>query len=255
MANYIALFSPTGGTRRVAEILAEELGSNWQEIDLCRETEEKTLHKEDLLLAAVPSYGGRVPAVAAKRLQKLTGNRANAILVCVYGNREWDDTLTELQDLLEARGFLCAGAVAAVAEHSIFRQYAAGRPDAADAAQLKDFAGKLRENLSQNERKELVLPGNHGNYRAFGGTPFKPEGDDRCTGCGICGANCPVGAIDPAFPAKTNKEACISCMRCISLCPTGIRGLDAAMMAASAEKMAPKLGGHKENHLFLVSRR
>ena len=114
MANYIALFSPTGGTRRVAEILAEELGRDWQEMDLCRETEATQLQKEDLLLAAVPSYGGRVPAVAAGRLKNLTGNGATAILVCVYGNREWDDTLTELQDILEAQGFRCTAAVAAV---------------------------------------------------------------------------------------------------------------------------------------------
>lgn len=252
MANYIALFSPTGGTRQVAEILAEELGSDWQEIDLCRETEAKTLQKEDLLLAAVPSYGGRVPSVAANRLRNLTGNGTTAILVCVYGNREWDDTLTELQDILEAQGFRCTAAVAAVAEHSIFRQFAAGRPDAADAAQLKDFARQVR---SAQEPGQLILPGSHGSYRDFGGTPFKPEGDDRCTGCGICETNCPVGAIDPVSPAKTDKDICISCMRCISLCPTGVRGLDAAMMAASAEKMAPQLGGHKENRLFLVSTR
>lgn len=252
MANYIALFSPTGGTRRVAEILAEELGRDWQEMDLCRETEAKQLQKEDLLLAAVPSYGGRVPAVAAGRLKNLTGNGATAILVCVYGNREWDDTLTELQDILEAQGFRCTAAVAAVAEHSIFRQFAAGRPDAADAAQLKAFARQIR---SVREAGQLILPGSHGSYRDFGGTPFKPEGDERCTGCGICAANCPAGAIDPASPAKTNRDICISCMRCISLCSAGIRALDPGMMAASAEKMAPKLGGHKENHLFLVSRR
>ena len=253
MANYIALFSPTGGTRRVAAILTEALGGSWEEIDLCREPEGKHLQKEDLLLAAVPSYGGRVPAVAGKRLQKLTGNGTKAILVCVYGNREWDDTLTELQDILEALGFRCAAAVAAVAEHSIFRQFATGRPDGTDEAQLKDFARQIREALESGTTGKVKLAGSHGSYRAFGGTPFKPEGDDRCTGCGLCTEKCPVGAIDPGFPAKTDKEICISCMRCISLCPAGVRGLDSAMMAASAEKMAPKLGGHKENHLFLVS--
>ena len=106
-----------------------------------------TLSDQDLCLVAVPSYGGRVPGVNAERLRRITGNGAKAILVCVYGNREWDDTLTELQDVLEALGFVCVAAVAAVAEHSMFRQFAAGRPDREDAAQLSAFAGKIREKL------------------------------------------------------------------------------------------------------------
>ena len=251
MANYNIYFSPTGGTRRVADILVSAFGGDWQEIDLCRETAPVALGAGDVCLVSVPSYGGRVPAVAIQRLRNIIGNGAKAVLNCVYGNREWDDTLTELQDALEAQGFVCAAAVAAVAEHSIFRQFAAGRPDVDDAADLAGFAAKIREKLEAGVFGNLNLAGSHGNYKEYGGVPFKPEGTKKCTGCGICAESCPVGAIAPENPKNTDKDKCISCMRCVGLCPNHARDLNALMMKGAAVAMAPKLSGHKENHLFL----
>lgn len=251
MSNYTMHFSPTGGTKKVADILASALSGEYQEIDLCREIAPMTLHAEDVCLIAVPSYGGRVPGIALDRLKAITANGAKAILVCVYGNREWDDTLTELQDTLESIGFVCAAAAAAVAEHSIFRQFGAGRPDAEDAAELVQFAAKLQQKLDSNAFGPLNLAGSHGTYRKFGGVPFKPEGDTNCISCGVCADTCPVGAINPDNPRKTDKDKCISCMRCVGLCPQHARDLNALVMKGAAVAMASKLSGHKENHLFL----
>ena len=111
---YNIYFSPTGGTKKVADILACNLGGEVCEVDVCRDIENMTLQAEDVCLVSIPSFAGRVPQIAVKRLKKITGNGAKAILNCVYGNREWDDTLTELQDILEACGFVCMAAVAAV---------------------------------------------------------------------------------------------------------------------------------------------
>ena len=251
MVNYNIHFSPTGGTKKVADILASALEETWQEIDLCREVAPVALSAEDVCLVSVPSYGGRVPSIAIQRLKSITGNGAQAVLNCVYGNREWEDTLTELQDTLKAQGFICAAAVAAVAEHSIFRQFAAGRPDADDAAQLAGFAAKIKEKLDSGVFSDLNLAGSHGTYKEFGGVPFKPEGNKKCTGCGICAESCPVGAIDLDDPKKTDKDKCISCMRCVGLCPSHARDFNSLVMKGAAAAMAPKLGGHKENHLFL----
>ncbi len=101
-------------------------------MDLCsRDTDFAALllKEEDICLVAVPSYGGRVPGLAVSRLRQIKGNSARAVLIAVYGNRAYEDTLVELRDVLEEAGFSCVAAVAAVAEHSIMRQFAAGRPD------------------------------------------------------------------------------------------------------------------------------
>lgn len=136
MKRYDIVFSPTGGTKKVATLLGGALGGEVTSIDLtdCKQQFPTIqLAQEDAAIIAVPSYGGRVPAVATQRLALLSGHGARAILVCVYGNRAYEDTLVELEDVAKQVGFRVIAAVAAVAEHSIARQFAAGRPDAQDA--------------------------------------------------------------------------------------------------------------------------
>ena len=105
---YEICFSPTGGTKRVAAILAKALADETVSVDLTvRDVDfgSVTLGKDDVAMIAVPSYSGRVPAVAAACLAEMHGNGARAILVCVYGNRAYEDTLVGLRDTASRAGF------------------------------------------------------------------------------------------------------------------------------------------------------
>lgn len=246
-------FSPTGGTQRVADRLSESLGQNRQSVDLCDRflnAASLSFDPTDICVIAVPSFAGRVPAAAAERLQQLNGNGAMAIPVAVYGNRAYEDTLLEMKHILSGQGFRCIAAVAAIAEHSMLRQYAAGRPDAQDMAELDLFAGKILAAIrSGNLSGDLSVPGNFP-YRDIGAF-LKPEVTDACVSCGVCADMCPAGAIPADEPSTTHLDACISCVRCISICPMQARRLNPAMLEAVNGRIGQALSGYKSNELFL----
>lgn len=249
------VFSPTGGTQRVADAVTEVWGDAVDRIDLTDAGEDfsKTLfQEEDVVLVAVPSYGGRVPGLAAKRLGQIHGSHAKCIIVCVYGNRAYEDTLVELQDIAEQCGFCVVAGISAVAEHSIMHQYAAGRPDEQDRKELHDFSKKILEKLkADNEACGAPrLPGNRP-YKKAGGAGLVPKADKSCTGCGLCAKECPAQAISKDNIRTADAGKCISCMRCVVRCPQSARKVNGAVVSAVSLAIGKACSVKKENELFL----
>ncbi len=246
------IFSPTGGTEKVAKAIA----GDWPAADTVdlsvpgADYGKITLQPEDAALIAMPSFGGLAPQLALDRLAAIRGNGARCILVAVYGNRAYEDTLVQMEDAAEKSGFRVIAAVAAVAEHSIMRQYATGRPDGADRDQLAGFGAKIREKLESGGESKPAIPGNRP-YKKAGGFGLVPKADSGCDECGLCAKRCPAGAIDPQAPQATDGSRCISCMRCVSLCPRQARKVNSVMVSAAALAIKKACSQYKENELFL----
>lgn len=253
MKVYAIYFSPTGATERVALAIAGAMAAEVVSMNLCdRDTDASALDlsTEDVCILAAPAFGGRIPVASVERFRKLAGNGGKAVLVATYGNREYEDTMVELADIAEACGLTVVAGISAVTEHSIAREFGAGRPNAEDLAQLQGFGKQIMVKIAENPEKAVDIPGNRP-YKDFGGVSMVPKGNKNCVSCGACATKCPVAAIPVEAPGTTNGDLCIACMRCVSVCPVHARDLNKVILLGVHQRLKKACSIPKENELFI----
>ena len=244
----IAHFSPTGGTKKVADAIAAGFHIPVVEMDLTKEDSAVTLGENDALMAVLPVYAGRVPQISLERLAALKGNGQKAVAVVVYGNREFEDALLETKDALEANGFFVVAAAAFIAEHSIIRSIANRRPDAEDEILCRQFAADVM--AKADDAAPVQVPGNMP-YKELKPAAFHPAANENCVKCGACARQCPVGAIPMDDPSHTNNDLCINCMRCVHVCPMRSRALPDAFLTMITQMLNQNAVGYKKPTIFL----
>ena len=246
------VFSPTGGTRRVSETLCRGIDKESVVTDLCVKAVDirpAHIHEDDLAVIALPVFAGRVPALAVERLRMVNPHGAKCVVVAVYGNRAYDDALLEMQDVATEMGFRVIAAVGAVAEHSIIRKYGKGRPDADDEQTLRRFAADIMKKAEGTDCAMPELPGNRP-YKKGGKVPH-PKGRRGCNRCGLCARQCPADAIPLSDPKTVDTAKCISCMKCVSVCPTRVRSIGAVMKFLATQGLKKVCATRKENELYI----
>jgi len=224
MTIHTVYFSATDSTRRTVEAIAQELSRDTRPYNLIRERTIDLGNCDDIVIIGTPVYAGRVPKLAAERLKNVHGKGQKTIVVCVYGNRAYDDALLELCDIAEEQGFDPVAAAAFIAEHCIFPDVAASRPDRTDMDKIRQFAkfclGRIDGDSAFDKKN---VKGNRP-YLEPAGIPIHPRASKKaCEKCGLCAAECPAGAIDAAKPYLTDPSKCIACCRCIHVCPRKAR--------------------------------
>lgn len=239
-------FSPTKNTKRVMEELTKLWQGNCVEYDMTDVSSSPAEYyflEHELVFIGAPVYSGRIPEPAVKRFQKLHGKDTPAVLVVTYGNRDYDDALLELKLLMEQQGFRILAAAAVVAEHNIIRSIGTGRPDESDDKAIRDFGHQMLKNIEQlNSSYEIGAVKVKGNipFREYMRIPLKPKVGKACTQCKVCIRKCPVQAISRTDARVMDEDRCISCMRCIAVCPTHVRGLNPFILYMSSRTLKKK---------------
>jgi ferredoxin len=265
-------FSPTGTTEKTVSSIIESIQKNLKndcelnKISLThpRERKDSFVYKsDDIVVFGVPVYAGRVPNILLKYLDTLKGNKAIGIPVVLYGNRNYDDALVELADIMTEKGFKVVAAGAFIGEHSFSKILAEKRPDEDDMGKAKDFGLEISNKIKDIDIDidvELKIKGNKpyrpyyrprgidGEFYDF--RKIKPKTNDRCIDCKICVSLCPVGSIDLDDVSKFNG-ICIKCGACIKGCPVGAKYYDDANYLKHQHELEKEFEDRKEVEFFL----
>ena len=272
----IVFFSPAGTTRRVAlhiEHCLAERGITARLVDLGLPAGGPVqagglgLDGPCCLWIGSPVYCDHALPLVAEWIEGLEPSaRGWAVPFVTWGGVTSGLALPELADLLQTRGFQTVGAAKVLAEHSSLWAAAeplgAGRPDAADLAQVRDLVARVVANLAQAAPVPLDLrlldylspslrteAASKSLAKAKSMMPAPRAIETRCTQCGECVAVCPVGAIT-LDPYPVMADSCILCQQCVRTCPEGAFPHDPAATAIRIVAMAAASDEDKVTRVF-----
>ena len=272
----IVFFSPAGTTRRVAlhiEHCLAERGITARLVDLGLpaggpvQASGLGLDGPCCLWIGSPVYCDHALPLVAEWVEGLEPSaRGWAVPFVTWEGVTSGLALPELADLLQTRGFQSVGAAKVLAEHSSLWAAAeplgAGRPDAADLAQVRDLVAGVVANLAQAApvpldlgRLDYLSPSlrteaaSKSLAKAKSMMPAPRAIETRCTQCGECVAACPVGAIT-LDPYPVMAEHCVRCQQCVRICPEGAFPHDPAATATRIAVMAAASDEDKVTRVF-----
>ncbi len=231
-------FSPAGTTKEIVSFAAKTIADELQipleivSYTLPSEREKKYLFGEDeLVIWGTPVYAGRIPNKTLDYVKDaINGKNTTMVPIVVYGNRNFDNALSELTGIMKDNGGRVLAGAAMVSRHVFSDKVAAGRPDEKDFDKLKMFCNEIVSKINKREDfEEIVVPGNEHPKEYYvpkknDGTPAKflkakPVVDSaKCDGCKVCENVCPMGSITMDGGIPEFVGICIKCHACVRKC-------------------------------------
>jgi ferredoxin len=258
----LVYFSPTGTTRKVLEGIAEGTGiGDISHVDMTLSDavpESIDVSNDSLVVIGAPVYAGRLPEDAVKRLRVLKAENTPAVVIVLYGNREYEDALLELANLSKDLGFIPVSGAAFIGEHSYATEalpIANGRPDEKDVAQAISFGADTLKKIEGintiDDISPLEVPGNFPYKEGMPPVSASPSTlEDLCTTCGTCAEVCPKAAITVNDIVETDPDLCIRCNACVKACPTEARIMDIPRIKQVAKWLNENYSQRKEPEVF-----
>lgn len=266
-------FSATGTTKTIVTTIAKNLSENLNiEYDVFDFTlpsareKTKSFDETDIVIFGTPVYAGRIPNLLLEYVNSFEGNGALAVPIVLFGNRNFDDALIELRDILTKHGFNTIAAGAFVGEHSFSTTLAKGRPDDDDIKEAIDFSQGIADKISSLSNNESGLPpvevdGTPYPYRGYYQPRDRaknsidirkvlPQTNDNCIKCMICAESCPLGSIDKEDP-KVMVGKCMKCCACVKKCPVGAKHFDDPEFIYHKEELEEEFKRRASNSIYL----
>jgi ferredoxin len=245
----VAYFSPSGNTRKVANIIVDALNQAGQKpVVLDLEARDGQRYKK--LAFDKLNQGGCLwvgsPIYAHHALPQVTGfisglpviENSYAVPFVTYGGVTSGIGLYEMGKILTEKGFKVIGAGKVLAVHSMMWQsknpLGQGHPNGKDEAILRDLVKAVQEKTSRPDTVKPLAPDQLNYHSKDNQDKFFPSNIEitkkiflpmkfeanLCSQCGICEQECPTRniAVEPSFRFG---DDCIFCYNCVRNCETG----------------------------------
>lgn len=235
----IVIFSATGNTAKIGEVIQDELtqlGAYIEKKDITSYADRKgslDLTPYHAVIFGCPIHAKRAPRIVREWLNTLDGQGKLCATFYTYGGFKTHPAHFSTREILENRGFDFVSSAEFLAKHTFnIGGWSAleNRPDESDFKVAREFARQTHKRFAGEDS---------GRPGEFDKTEFTPEQLDKgekitlshiitqlptrrgadCGLCMICEELCPTRAMKAEMGEVGEKEKCIACLRCIDNCP------------------------------------